>query len=544
MIKNAQVLLKQIERINSIGMALSAESDHEKLLETILLGAQEITNADGGTIYTMSEDHKQLSFKIMRNKSLNIAYGGTTGKEIPFPPLNIFLKDEIPNLESVATYCAIKDKTVNLQNAYDSKDFDFAGMRKFDEETGYHSQSFIAVPMKNYNSEVIAVLQLINATDHITKEIIPFSPQHQSLVESLASQASIAMTNKQLVDGLKHLFEAFIELIANAVDKKSPYTGQHCRMVPELTMMLAEAAINTNHGPLKDFHLNTRELYELRVASWLHDCGKITTPESVMDKPRKLSTIFDRIQLIEERFETLKKQAECEMLKQQISLLKSDPKADFSNLNSLQSSFEKQCDDDFNFLCSINIGSEFMSDADYQRLLNIASTPLKNKNNEPINFLNENEVYNLSIKKGTLTKEERDIINHHIVATIDMLDSLPYPKELMRVPEYACNHHERMDGKGYPRGLTKAQMSIPARIMGIADIFEALTSQDRPYKKAKTLSESLSILGKMKLDNHIDPDLFVIFISEKIYLKYAEKFLDKSQIDAVDESKIPGYLAS
>jgi hypothetical protein len=232
------------------------------------------------------------------------------------------------------------------------------------------------------------------------------------------------------------------------------------------------------------------------------------------------------------------------MLKQQISLLKSDPKADFSNLNSLQSSFEKQCDDDFNFLCSINIGSEFMSDADYQRLLNIASTPLKNKNNEPINFLNENEVYNLSIKKGTLTKEERDIINHHIVATIDMLDSLPYPKELMRVPEYACNHHERMDGKGYPRGLTKAQMSIPARIMGIADIFEALTSQDRPYKKAKTLSESLSILGKMKLDNHIDPDLFDIFISEKIYLKYAEKFLDKSQIDAVDESKIPGYLAS
>jgi len=533
-------LLKRLERLNAIGVALSAERDNKRLLEMILLGAQEITNADGGTLYTITDD-KHLKFEIMSNKTLNLAMGGTTGKEIPFLPIPMYLDDGRPNLTTVAAYATLNDKAVNIENAYQAKDFDFTGTRKFDEKTGYHSQSFLTIPMKNHEEEVIGVLQLINAIDIDTHKIIPFSQANQSLVESLASQAAVAMTNQNLIEGLKGLFEAFIEMMAEAIDQKSPYTGGHCRRVPELTLMLAQAAIDAKEGPLKEFTLNEKEFYELKIAGWLHDCGKVTTPESVMDKPTKLSGIFDRIDMIDQRFELLKKQAECDCLKMQVEALKNGHVLDTSSLDSELDDFKKQCDEERDFLRKSNFGGEFMTAEDQQRVINIAASKLVDADGEIRPFLSENEVYNLNIARGTLTSEEREVINNHIVVTIHMLDSLPYPNGLKRVPEYAGGHHERMDGRGYPKGLTREQMSVPARVMGIADIFEALTSKDRPYKKAKTLSESLQILGKMKVEHHIDPDLFDIFVREKIYLKYAQQFLEPEQIDDVDESKIPGY---
>jgi len=538
--KQLPYLLKQLERLNTIGVALSAERDNNRLLEMILLGAKEITNADGGTLYTVTED-KQLKFEIMSNKTLKIAMGGTTGKDIPFLPLPLYLEDGRPNLNTVAAYATLNDKTVNIQNAYEAEDFDFSGARKFDEKTGYHSQSFLTIPMKNHEAEIIGVLQLINAIDPETKKIIPFSAANQSLVESLASQAAVAMTNQNLIEGLKGLFEAFIELMAEAIDQKSPYTGGHCRRVPELTMMLGQAAIDTKTGPLKDFTLNEKEFYELKIAGWLHDCGKVTTPESVMDKATKLSAIFDRMQFIDQRFELLKTQAECNLLKKQVIALQETKLKNGPELESGHEEFLMQCDKDRDFLRKSNIGSEFMTPEDQQRVRDIATIPFLNSNGQAVPFLTEDEVYNLTIDRGTLTREEREIINNHIVVTINMLESLPYPNGLKRVPEYAGGHHERMDGRGYPKGLTRNQMSVPARVMGIADIFEALTSKDRPYKKAKTLTESLHILGKMKEDHHIDPDLFDIFVRKKIYLKYAQQFLEPEQIDDVDEAKIPGY---
>lgn len=536
-------LLKRLERLNAIGVALSAERNTQRLLEMILLGAKEITNADGGTLYTIT-DNKYLKFEIMRNETLNIALGGTTGQDIPFSPLPLYSEDGSPNLSTVAAYAALNGETVNIENAYQAQNFDFTGARQFDERTGYHSKSFLTIPMKNNEDEVIGVLQLINALDVATQEIIPFSLANQSLVESLASQAAISMTNRDLIEGLKDLFEAMIEMLATAIDQKSPYTGGHCRRVPELTMLLAKAAIDTKIGPLKDFTLNEKELYELKIAGWLHDCGKVTTPESVMDKPTKLSTIFDRISLIDQRFELLKKQAECELLKQQLeSSHQNIAKEEQVALVKAFEDFKVQCDADRKFLHQANIGSEFMTADDQQRVRNIAARTIISADGQAEAFLSENEVYNLSIVYGTLTSEERTIINHHIVATVRMLESLPYPKALRRVPEYACGHHERMDGHGYPKGLTREQMSVPARVMGIADVFEALTAKDRPYKKAKTLSESMRILGKMKLDHHIDPDLFDIFVRDKVYLTYAHQFLEPEQIDVVDEAKIPGYQA-
>jgi len=538
-------LLERLERLNAIGIALSAERDNQRLLEMILLGAQEITNADGGTLYTITQD-KKLKFEMMRNKTLSMSLGGTTGKEIPFLPLPLYLEDGSPNLTTVAAYATLNNKTVNIANAYEVENFDFSGTRKFDQKTGYHSQSFLTIPMKDHESKVIGVLQLINATDADTGAIVPFSIANQTLVESLASQAAVAMTNHHLIDGLKGLFEAFIELIADAIDQKSPYTGGHCRRVPELTMMLTQALIDAKTGPFKDFTLNENEFYELKVASWLHDCGKVTTPEAIMDKPTKLSSIFDRIQLVDQRFELLKQQAESAMLKEQVEMLKDgglnqEKQEKLKYQQAKLDAFNAYCDEARIFLQHANIGSESMTAADLQRIQDIANLQILDAIGNKVPFLSDDETYNLSIKRGTLTAEERQVINNHIVVTISMLESLPYPQSLARVPEYACGHHEHMDGSGYPKGLTREQMSIPARVMGIADIFEALTSKDRPYKKAKTLSESLAILGKMKVDQHIDADLFDVFIREGIYLKYAQEFLEPEQIDLVDLSKIPGY---
>jgi len=387
---------------------------------------------------------------------------------------------------------------------------------------------FLTVPMRNHEHEAIGVLQLINARDPKTGEISAFSDSDQRLAESLASQAAIALTNRMLINQLEQLFESFINLINSAIDEKSPYTGGHCQRVPQLTMMLAEAVNDTREGPLADFHMSEKDRYELKIAGLLHDCGKVTTPVHVVDKATKLETIYDRIHLIDTRFEILKRDLELESLRGNL-----DPQQLRNRLRAL--------DDDRRFLHACNIGSERMRDEDVARVKRIAAYRWRDMAGHEANFLSDDEVTNLTIRAGTLTDEERKVINHHIVATIKMLEALPWPKHLTKVPEYAGGHHERMDGKGYPKGLKREQMSVQARCMGIADIFEALTAKDRPYKKGKTLSESLEILGRMRLNNHVDPDLFDIFVRRKVYRRYAEMFLDPEQIDQVDEARIPGY---
>jgi len=534
-------LLARLERLNAIGIALSAEHDPRRLLEMILLGAKELTNADGGTLYTVQD--KQLKFEILHNDSLGVRTGGTAEQAVPFEPLPLYLADDAPNNTMVAAYSVIHAKTVNIADAYSLGEFDFSGTHRFDQKMGYHSKSFLTVPMRNNEDTVIGVLQLINAIDQESGEIVSFSEAYQQLVESLASQAAMALTNQNLIHELKHLFESFIKIIADAIDEKSPYTGGHCQRVPELTMMLAEAAVKAKTGPLQDFDMNEKELYELKIAAWLHDCGKVTTPEYVMDKATKLETIFDRIHLIDHRFELLKAQRENEVLRDALAQAASKPPVPAKQMTQQINVIKKRIDDDKNFIRRVNFGTEFMLSEDIQRIRDIANYEFTGDAGHKVKFLTEDEVYNLTVERGTLTPEERKIINNHIVVTVNMLNALPYPKDLQRVPEYAGGHHERMDGMGYPKGLTRDEMSIPARIMGVADIFEALTSKDRPYKKAKTLSETLMILGQMKLDNHIDPDIFDLFMREKIYMQYAEMFLDPAQIDHVDLDSIPGYVA-
>jgi HD-GYP domain-containing protein (c-di-GMP phosphodiesterase class II) len=534
-------LLERLTELNQIGIALSRQKDITRLLEVILAAAKDITNADGGTLYRMHQE-KELRFEIMLTDSLGIAMGGSTGKPIPYLPVKLFEDDGQPNKSMVVAYAVLHDQTVNVADAYTEQGFDFSGTKLFDGKTGYRSKSFLTVPMKNHEDEIIGVLQLINAKDRRTGDIVPFSAADQNLVESLASQAAVALTNRLLINQLEELFEAFINLINAAIDDKSPYTGGHCQRVPQLTMLLADAVDNSSTGPLAGFRMTEKDRYELKIAGMLHDCGKVTTPVHVVDKATKLQTIYDRVNVIDTRFEVLKRDAEIRIMQAKLDALERGDKSVWQELDARLSAELMQLNADREFVRFCNIGSERMAPEDQQRVCNIGWgykwRDLDGTEHAP--FLTDDEIKNLTIRSGTLTEEERKIINHHIEVTIMMLESLPWPRHLKNVPEYAGGHHERMDGRGYPRGLTRNQMTVQARVMGIADIFEALTAKDRPYKQGKTLTEALTILGKFKLNGHIDPDLFDIFVREKVYLRYAQQFLDPEQIDEVDLSKIPG----
>jgi len=535
----AHAYLARIERLTEIGIALSAEKNTVRLLEQILMGAKELTNADGGTLYSVQED-RTVKIETMLTDSLHFAMGGTTGTPIPFPPIALYDDNGNPNEHMVVTHAVLHNTTVNIPDAYDANGFDFSGTKKFDAKTGYRSTSFLTVPLRNHEGDIIGVLQLLNAIDPHSKKVIPFSEEAQRLTESLASQAAIALTNRRLIDDLKKLLESLIQLIATAIDEKSPYTGGHCKRVPVLTMQLAEAAARQTEGPLAGFQMDADGRYELEMAAWLHDCGKITTPEYVVDKATKLETIFDRIKLVDTRYEVLRRDARIRLLEQRLAALERGERPDDAALEREYQSALEQYAEEQAFLRRCNTGGEFMSEGDQDRvrLIGEQSWELQGQRTP---LLSQNEVYNLTIAKGTLTPEERTVINNHIVATIKMLESLPFPKHLRNIPEYAGGHHERMDGKGYPRGLKRDQLSVQARVMAIADIFEALTAKDRPYKEGKKLSEALRILGFMKQEGHIDPDLFQIFVREKIYQQYADRFLEPAQIDPVDPAKIPGY---
>ncbi len=516
--------VRGLELLYDVGIKLSAERNHDALIEQILVAAKNHCNADGGTIYLV-ENEDELAFAIMRNDTQGVRLGGTTGRPIEFPPLRIRDEQGRPNFNNVATFVAATNQSVNIEDAYDVGDFDFSGTKAFDANNHYRSKSFLTIPMTNNSGLVIGVLQLINARNE-RGEVVAFSPEQQQIVEALASQAAIALDNQQLLQAQRDLMEAFIRMIAEAIDAKSPYTGGHCERVPILTQMLTEAACATREGPFATFDLDEDEWYELRIAAGLHDCGKVTTPVHIMDKATKLEAITDRMETVRARFEVVRRDLIIEHLERGG---RRDDKGLAARLAAL--------DSDLAFLESANQGGEFLSDGAQSRIRRIGALTYE-LGGEVRPLLDADEVENLCIARGTLTAAERKVIEGHMVQTIKMLEALPFPRDLRRVPEYAGGHHETMDGKGYPKGIFAGDMSIPARIMAIADVFEALTAQDRPYKKGKTLSETMRIMGFMKRDNHLDPDLLDLFVTSGVYRRYAEQFLPPHLIDEVDEAAI------
>ncbi|MDX8390697.1 MAG: HD domain-containing phosphohydrolase [Mariprofundaceae bacterium] len=518
-------LHNRIRRLNEIGVALSAEENTQHLLEFILMGARELTRADGGTLYILDEN-KELNFMAVQTDSLDIKMGELSNHSIPMQAIPLYKGGE-PNHHNVAAHVALTEKTVNISDAYHEVGFNFSGTKAFDKKTGYRSKSFLTVPLRNQKKVVIGVLQLINALDE-HDEITIFDTQDQQIAESLASQAAVAITNQRLVSELRDLMESFIAVISKAIDEKSTYTGGHCRRVPELALMLTDAACQTDSGELRNFQMTSAERYEMKISGMMHDCGKITTPVHIVDKSTKLEAIMDRIELIDTRLEVLQRDAEIAALKRLLN----------------QSDLEKRAHHDSQFhtrsgeLASIrntlhrcNIGSENMKEEEMEKVYTIAQEVWHDHEGNQHALLNADEIENLTVQRGTLTDEQRQIINHHIVSTITMLDALPFPKHLQAVPEIAGGHHEHIDGSGYPKGLTGEEMSVQAKALAIADIFEALTAQDRPYKKPMPLSTSLKILRKMKDNDHIDSALFDVFIQKKVYLTYGKRFLTPSQLD-------------
>lgn len=523
--------LRRMELLLRVGVALSAETDTNRLLETILLEAKELTRADGGTLY-IRQDEDSLHFAIMRTDSLGIAVGGTTGRPTTLPPIPLRDPDTgAANHRHIASYAALRKQSINIPNAYDTTRFDFSGTKMFDARNGYRSVSFLTIPMLDAESRVVGVLQLINSRDPKTGEVVPFDDLDQQTVEVLASQAGVSLQNKLLRDAQRDLLESFIKMIASAIDAKSDYTGGHCERVPLIAEMLARAACDAKTGPFADFNLNDAEWYELHIGAWLHDCGKVVTPVHVMDKSKKLETIHDRIDTVRARFEVLMRDARLaaydrERAGEDASKVRAELDAELAGLR-----------DDMAFLEKTNFGGEFLPREGQERIKRIAERTVE-MGGQKHPLLTAEEVQNLSVSRGTLTEKERLVINAHMVHTVNILNALPFPPQLRRVPEYATGHHEKMDGTGYPRGLYAGDMSVPARIMAVADVFEALTAIDRPYKQPKKLSEVMFIMGKMKEQHHLDPEVFDLFITSGVYRQYAEKNLPPELVDAVDEQKL------
>ncbi|MEN9581402.1 MAG: hypothetical protein RJA70_4411 [Pseudomonadota bacterium] len=526
---SAEAKSQRFELLHRIGVSLAKEHDRNRLVETILLESKRLCNADGGTLYVVEQD--ALQFAMIHNDSLGVAQGGTTGNPIGLVPIPLRDNRGVPNLKNIATRAFHEKQTIHVPDSYNAPSFDMSGARAFDAERNYRTVSVLAIPLLSSKQAVLAVLQLINARDPDTGESVPFHPELIRTVNALGAQAGIELDNQDLIEGQRNLLESFIKLIAEAIDAKSPYTGGHCERVPVLAEMIVRNLCETKQGPFSEFQLDDDEWRELRVGAWLHDCGKVTTPIHIMDKATKLEAVFDRLEWVKARYDVLRAQAQADYWKAVAD------GADPAHAAAPREALLSEYDEEVSFLTRVNIGGEFLEQADHQRIARIAQRRV-NAGGEVVPLLDADMVKNLQVSRGTLTQQERVIINGHMVQTIRMLEKLPFPDGLKRVPEYAGGHHERMDGKGYPKGLYAGDMSIPARALAIADVFEALTASDRPYKKGKTLSESFAIMAKMKEGNHLDPDLLDQFVRSRVYLDFARQFLSPEQVDEVDVQKV------
>ncbi len=529
----------QLTRYAEIGLALSGEEKQGRLLEVILFEAREITNADAGTLYMVSEQGRHLEFVILQNNTMKTYLGGINGDHIDLPPVPLY-ENGRPNHTHVSAHVFHAGEIVAIPDVYDCDAFDFSGARQYDLKTGYRSQSMLMIPMRDHENQVIGVLQLLNAKDRNSGEIIEFSDSQVTLIASLASQAAATVTKTLLIRNLTELFDAFIKTIAGAVEEKSCYTGGHVARVSSLTLLMAEAIDKMKQGPFKDVSFNENQMEELRIAAWLHDIGKIVTPEHIVDKAAKLETVWDRIDLVLERFDCAIRGVELELLQLQLDHFKAGAVPEHGLERIADAAFHEKEQElqekiqalqaDKEFLRQCNTPDEYMDDSRLQRLWDINKKTYV-KDGQTLPLLTENEFRNLSIRRGTLTREERQTIERHAIITSSMLAGLPFPKHLRRVPEFAGQHHEKVNGTGYPFRLTGGELSLQARILAVADIFEALTASDRPYKKPMQLSQAIAILGQLKRSGHIDAEVHDLLLESGIISRYAADSLKPEQVD-------------
>ncbi|MEX1311008.1 MAG: HD domain-containing phosphohydrolase [Candidatus Sulfomarinibacteraceae bacterium] len=578
-----ELMKDSLQQFFEISRALSAEKDQRRLLEMILREACKVSHADGGAILMFTEDETELEVAILEIDRAGVHFGGTSGVEPPYPPVTVHGEPDVAGRISLDSTTASALETIRIDDAATELRFDLRRIHERFDHENYDCHSVMSVPLADQKGELVGLMQLVNARDG-SGEIGAFDPEIVPFVEALSSDAAVALDLRRLIKAQKDLLEAFIHVVAGAIDAKSPYTHGHCQRVPVIARQLAEKAHNASSPPFDAFSLSEDEWYELHIASWLHDCGKVTTPEYVVDKSTKLETLYDRIHEIRTRFEVLWRDAEIDYWRARAKGSAEDP----YGLKRLTERLD-QIRSDWAFIAECNLGEHFMDDERIDRVTRIGSqTWLRHLDDRlglshdelerkrrteagelpatehlladkpehlierpgdgpvfgdnphgfdmevPEHLYNKGEVTNLCIPRGTLTAEERFKINDHIIQTINMLGRLPFPRELKRVTDWAGNHHEKLDGTGYPRRLGADDLSVPERIMAIADIFEALTATDRPYMRPKTMSTALGIMARMRDSGHLCPDLFELFLESGVWREYGEEHLKPEQMDEVD----------
>lgn len=492
-------------KLLDIGYKITSQKDFMTILQTILVGAKELSSSDGGTLYLFDEKKQQLCFQIVSNDTLDIHNNARD-----WEPLSLYTPDGSPNLKNIASVSALEGRLINIEDVYASDAFDFSGVKAFDALNNYQTQSMLVLPMKNRDNMLIGLIQLINKKDS-QNQICSFSDYDEVLIKAMASLATMTIENNKLVLESEGLLYALIDSINQALGAKSKYTQEHNTNVALLTDLIA-AAITKNTTHYKNVTFSDVEMEELQLASLLHDIGKVVTPAHIMDKASKLESIYDRIALIRLRFELAQKDILLAYANKEIDFIEKEQKI-------------KQYQEDLLLVEQLNDGEYFASQEQYNRLEAIAI-------DSEYSLISEDELYHLSTRKGTLTAQEREIINNHVLISYDMIKDLPFPKKFANVPVIACSHHKTIDGGGYAAAQIKnLELTLKDKILVIADIFEALSSKDRPYKKANTLKQIFTIFTYLIKDNKLDRALVQMFFEDGVYLQYAKKHLKKEQYE-------------
>lgn len=505
-----QELEKRIRKLNKIGIALSGQTNLRILLEMILKEARGFTNSDAGSLYRKEDD--KLIFEVAQNDTLDRKLGEKEREAfIPFPlPLT---------KKSIAGYVALTGMSLNIPDVYHlTGKEEYSFNRDFDMRNDYKTKSMLVIPMTDHEGEIIGVLQLINALDE-SGNVISYSNELEELISSLASQAAVAIRNAKLIEDIKNLFESLVKYSATAIDARSPHTAGHSRRVSELSIRVAKTINEENDGPLSAIKFSPLEIEELRISAWLHDIGKIGVREWVLEKMTKLNA--DKMEAVGNRFHTIREKIINKALKKKLEVLKRD--GNLSDISPYLSAIDEELnsalmelDDEIKFLDNINKPG-FMKDEDLEKLRKIAGKKFLNSTGTEEPYLTEFEFTNLSVRKGNLTDEEYKNIQSHVVHTYNILQNIPFTKNLKNVPKIAATHHEMLNGSGYPYGLKDNQIPMQARIIGMVDIFDALTAADRPYKAAVPLDKALQILQFEAKDNRLDKRIVDLFIEKKLY---------------------------
>ena len=509
---------RELSSLNEIGISLSSEQDYDTLLGLILSKSREITNCDAGSLYLLDrtkETGNSLIFKLVQNDSLtNLEF-----KEYALPLAR----------SSLAGYVALTGEFINLEDVYDiPDDVDYSFNKAFDNKFKYRTKSMLVIPMKDHKNKTIGVLQLINrkksknvkltSDSAVEDEVGPFDESTFGLINSLASQAAVSIENSLLYQNIQNLFEGFVKASVLTIEQRDPTTCGHSERVSSLTVGLAEVVDRISTGKYRDIHFSHDNLKEIRYAGLLHDFGKIGVRENVLVKANKLYP--DEIKYVRSRFDFIKKSMECKYLEKKLSIVRDNKVDDYQKYfkeidNELKEELIK-LDVYIEGIEKANIPT-ILEDGLFDELKNISDKVYQDYSGIECNYLTPYEFNLLSIKKGTLDEKERHEIESHVAHSYEFLKKIPWTKEFENIPDIAHAHHEKLNGGGYPLGINEDEIPIQSKMMAITDIYDALTAQDRPYKKAVPHNKALDIIGYDVKGNLLDSDLFDMFVKEKVY---------------------------